>query len=115
MTVLAGLPRGRVLAVPGDSADGGAAYRCVTAENLPDGTWRPTGLQRSEMAIGFATRLVFKLGPTQLRMAAPSPGAQKRPRPTWALRLAWILSWALLAVIAAVIAAAFPGLRAILP
>jgi hypothetical protein len=114
MAALVGLPRGRVLAVPGEPADGGAAYRCVTAGSMPDGTWCPTGLQRAEMAIGFATRLVFKLGPTQLRMAAPTGGTGVAAT-NLALRLAWVLGWALLGLVAAVIAAAFPGLRAILP
>jgi hypothetical protein len=117
-TVLAGLPRGRILAIPEDRSEeqsvAGASYRCMETAALPEGSSCPVGLGRVERAIGFATRLVLKFGSPRLRMVAPETPAGLVLANS-ALLFVWLLGWGLMAVVAAVIASSFPGLRAIVP
>lgn len=116
--VFAGLPRGKILAMPKAASEeqsaGGASFRCVKMTDLPEGATCLVGVGRVGQAIGFATRLVLKFGAPGLRMVAPGT-----PAGTTATNLAllgvWLLGWGLIAVVAAVVASAFPGLRSIVP
>lgn len=116
--VLAGLRPGRIVVVPEGRADessaAGTSYRCLEAVTLPDGSSCAIRMARLGQAIGFATRLVFKWGPSRLRMIAPETPAGSVLANS-VLLLVWLLSWSMLAVVAAVVAASFPGLRAIVP
>ena len=113
-TALAGLLRGRILAMPEEQPVAGTSYKCVKMAELPEGSSFPIGVSRVQRAIGFATRLVLKYGSPRLRMTAPETPAGLVLM-NLALLFVWLLGWGMIAAMAAVIASSFPGLHAIVP